>query len=232
MNYRIWTIAVLLALGTGAVIPGGTGQVRPLVKKSHLDGTGSVFTSHGKARVDLRAVLTEIEGTKGPIAVSVLVIRDPSSGAYSWRAHSADPMILSFVLQRFNDSQAAFLEHDEFIDFMALPTPLRLFVHRYRGRASSMNEAVDKSLEEAGESLHSLGDLETPQSVHVVSLLDVGRDFTSNPGSVMAYNVMPRVTNVQWDGEHWIVTLKARWTEDIVLDSDYKVISMQKVVSD
>lgn len=232
MNYRISMITVLLALGTGAITLDGIGQVRQRVEKSHVDGSGTVFTPHGKGRVDLRVVLTEIKGTKGPIAVSVLVIRDPSSGAYSWRAHPADPMTPSFVLQRFNDSQAAFLEHDEFIDFMVLPTPLRLFVHKYRGRAADMNEAVDRSLEDASKSLHTLGDVETPQSVHVVSLLEVGRDFTSNPGSVMVYDMMPRVTDVQWDGEHWTITLKARWTEDIVLDSDYTVISMKKVASE
>lgn len=232
MNYRIWTITVLLALGTGAVTLRGTGQVHPLVQKSHLDGTGSVFTSHGKVRVDLRAVLTEIEGTKGPIAVSVLVIRDPNSGAYSWRVHTAEPTDPFWRMKQFNDTQAIFLKNDKFTDFMVLPIPLRLFVHQYSGRTSNMNEAVDKSLRKASESLHPFGDVETMQGIRVVSLSAVGRDFTSKSMSEIGSEVMPKVSNVQWDGKHWTVTLKARWIEKIILDSDFDLISMRKIGSD
>jgi hypothetical protein len=229
MNYPMWSITVLLALGTVAVTSEVTGQVDQFVEKSHVDSSGSAFTPDGKIKVALREVQIEVRGTKGPITLSVLVMRDPSSGAYSWRVHTAAPMNPSLRLEQFNDSQAAFLKNGEFTDFMALPTPLRLFVHQFSGRALNMNEAVDKSLKEASASLHPFGDVETAQGVHEVSLLAVGRDFTSNPMSVTVFDMMPRVSDVQWDGKHWTVTLKARWTEEIILDSDFKVISMREV---
>jgi hypothetical protein len=92
-----------------------------------VDSSGNAFTPDGKIKVDLREVQT-------------------SSGAYSWRAHTAAPTNPSLRLQQFNDLQAAFLKNGEFTDFMALPTPLRLFVHQFSGRALNMNEAVQRAM--------------------------------------------------------------------------------------
>jgi hypothetical protein len=229
MNFRIWMIKVLLALGTVGVTTEVIGQVHRFVESSHVDGSGSVFTSGGRVKVDLREVRTEMDGAKGPIALSVLVMRDPKSGAYSWQTHTADPANPSLRSQQFNDSQAAFLKHDEFTDFMVLPTPLRLFVHQHNGRAHNMNEAVDRSLKEAGAALQPRGDVETTQGLRAIPLLAVGRDFTSNPMSVTVFDVMPKVTNVQWDGKYWTVTLQARRRAVVTLDGDYTVVSMRKV---
>ena len=229
MKHRLWTMMALLALGMVAFTMRGAGQVRSLSEHLHSNNSGHAFTPGGRINVDLREVQTEIEGAKGPMALSVLVIFDPKSGAYSWRAHSSNPADPSWRSKQFNEEQAAFLEDGEFTDFVALPTPLRLLVRPYRGHASDLNDAAEKSLKEASKSLDPLGDLQLSQGVHVIPLLAMGRDFTSNPMSVTLFDVTPRVTNVQWDGKHWTVILTARWTEEIILDSDFKVISMQKV---
>jgi hypothetical protein len=90
-----------------------------------------------------------------------------------------------------------------------------------------MNDAVTKALKAASESIDPLGDLEKVPGMHVISLLTVGRDFTSVLPSNL--DIDPKVANVQWDGSHWTVSLSARWTEEIILDSDFKVVSMRKV---
>jgi hypothetical protein len=219
----------VLALGILAFTMRAAGQVRPLSEHSHTDNAGHALTPGGRVNVDLREVQTEIEGSKGPIALSVLVIFDPKSRAYSWWAHRSNPADPSWRSKQFNEEQAAFLKDGGFADFMALPGPLRLLVRPPRGHASDLEDAAKKSLEEASRSLDPLGDLQASQGVHVVPLLALGRDFTSSPMSVTLFDVMPTVTNVQWDGKHWTVTLKARWTEEIILDSDFKVISMRRV---
>jgi hypothetical protein len=227
---RFRTITLLFALGTAVLPTGVIGQVHRLIERSHVDGSGIAFTPDGTLRVDLREVQTVTEGAKGPIELSVLVIRDPNSGTYSWRARTASPVDPSWRMKQFNDTQVLFLKDDEFTDFMALAAPLRLFAHQYSGHASSMNEAVDRSLTDASASPHSFEDVEATRGVHVIQLSAVGIDFTSNPTSV-TIDVMPTVTNVQWNGKHWTVTLKARWTEEIILNSDFKVISMRRVGS-
>jgi hypothetical protein len=222
-------ITVLLTLGTAAVTMTTKAQARQLEEKSHIDTFVNAYSPSGKVRVDLREVRTEIMGAKGPIALSVLVMRDPSSGAYSWRAHTADPTDPSWRSQQLNDDQAVFLKDGEFTDFMSLSIPLRLFIHQYHGHATDMNDAVTKALKAASESIDPLGDLEKVPGMHVISLLALGRDFTSAFPSNL--DIDPKVVNAQWDGDkqQWIVTLRARWAEEITLDADYNLVSMRKV---
>jgi hypothetical protein len=91
------------------------------------------------------------------------------------------------------------------------------------------------SLREEVESLvffltdeYPLGMREETQLWHIVPLPSLGRDFTSAPMSA-AIGPDPNVTDVRWDGKNWIVSLQGRWTEQITLDTNYNVVSMQKV---
>jgi hypothetical protein len=228
---RISFVAALLCFGTSAITAKAPAPTRPLTEISHVDSVGSAYTTDGKIKIDLREVRTEIMGVKGPKALSVLVMFEPKSGAYSWRAFDADPTDPSWRSKQLHDEQAVFLKDSELTHFMALSGPPRLFVHRYRGHASNMNDAVVKALKSASESIDPLGDMEKGQGVHVISLLSLGRDFTIDSTSLSAapFSVNPKVTDVQWDGKYWTVTLQARWKAVITLDADYALVSMRKV---
>jgi hypothetical protein len=91
-----------------------------------------------------------------------------------------------------------------------------------------MDDAEAQALTAASEATKHRGWLDPGPNTRVISLLNLGRDFTIPPLSV-ATSITPKVTNVQWDGSHWIVTLQARWTAEITLDANYNVVSMRKV---
>ena len=128
-----------------------------------------------------------------------------------------------------NEEQAAYLQDGKLIHFMALPSPLRLFVNDVSGHASDMNDAAAKALKSASESVDPDGDLDQVPGVHVISLSRVGLDFTTLPMSAAPSGVTPRVVDVQWQGKYWIVAIQARWKEAITLDAGFNLVSMAKM---
>jgi hypothetical protein len=93
-----------------------------------------------------------------------------------------------------------------------------------------MDDAEAQALKAAGESTKHRGWLDPGPNTRVISLLNLDRDFTVPPLSV-ATSIMPKVTDVRWDADahHWVVTLKARWTAEVILDANYNVVSMRKI---
>jgi len=180
-------------------------------------------------KLELREVRTDVVLPDGPAKLSVLVLFEPNSGAFLWRLDLADVSASLRALQ-FADGQAAFLKDGEIIHFRAMDGPPRLFVLEFRGHASSMDDAEAQALKAAGESTKHRGWLDPGPNTRVISLLNLDRDFTVPPLSV-ATSIMPKVTDVRWDADahHWVVTLKARWTAEVILDANYNVVSMRKI---
>ena len=227
MHYELRLAALLLIFAGLLPAPAPLGQVPQLAAKSRADSTGTALSPNGKVSIDLREVQTETSRADGQVLLSVLVIFEPKSGSFSWRATPAGDAP-SWRISQFNDGQAAFLRDGEVVDFRALGGPPRLFIHAYRGHASNMEQAEAKALEAASGSISPRGDLDNGQNVHVVSLLGLGFDFI-NPPTSESTNITPKVTDVRWDGTRWLVTLKARWTAQITLDARYNLLSMKRV---
>jgi hypothetical protein len=227
MAYDLKFVASVFVLAGLLPLPAATGQpLRPAVE-SRADSKGAALTPSGRVDIELREVQTEISRADGPVLLSVLVLFEPKSGSFSWRATPAGDTP-SWRSSQFNDGQAAFLRDGEIVDFSALGGPPRLFIHTYRGHASNMDDAESKALKAASESISPRGDLDSGQNVHVVSLLDLGFDFINPPMSATT-NITPKVADLRWDGKRWLVTLRARWMAEITLDANYNVVSMRKV---
>ncbi len=205
------------------------GGIHPLVATSRIDSVGSAYTPDGKVKIEIREVHTEAGEAKKPRHLSVLVLFEPESGAFSWRVTDTDATNTSWSTLQFKEDQAAFLKDGEIVDFRDLW--YRLFVRTYRGRASSIDDAEAKALKAAGESIDPLGPLDKSQDVHEISLRALGPDFMSPPMSAVPSNLTAKVTDVQWDcdKQHWIVTLEARWKAEVTLDADYKLVSIKHV---
>ncbi len=194
---------------------------------ARADSDSFAYTPNGRVKIKLREIRMEPAGPNGSRPLSLLVLFEPDSGAFSWRVTQAADTDRSWRIKEFNKEQAAFVKDDEIVDFRALW--YSLYVRVYRGRASSMEDAERKALKAASESLKATENLDKAQDVHVVSLADLSPDFLNPPMSVVPSDVAPKVTNVQWDGQHWIVTLQALSTVEVTLDSNYALVSMDEV---
>lgn len=232
MILKMRVITVFHALCMVSLTLQAAGQDLRLVERSHVDSVGSAYTNDGKIKIDLREVQAEASGPNGQEQpLSLLILFEPTTGAFSWHVSMADTKNPSWRTAEFKEAQGAFLKDGTFVDFKTLPFSTKLLVREYRGHASSMDDAEAKALSAANLSIdlrHPV-DFEAQQQAHVVSLAPLGLAFVSlNPMSAAA-SITPRVIDVQWDGKYWTVTLQARWKEAITLDADYTLVSMRKV---
>ena len=202
-----------------------------LVRIEKADGEGTAFTASGKVQIELRENWVEAAGRKGPRLLSLLVLFEPKSGAFSWRVTDAanDESAPSYRLQEFKTAQAAYLKDGEFFDFRSLVGPLRLFIRRSRGHARDLDDADQQSIRDASETVDPQTDLLIGKDVRAVPLLALGWDFVLPLGSAIGGRA-PVITNVQWDQEsrHWNITLRANWTEEVTLDQDYNVLALKR----
>jgi len=198
--------AVLLSAARILLLPTeAVGGIPQLTAISRVDSVGSAYTPNGKVKIRIREIRTAPEGPNGSRSLSVLVLFEPDSGAFSWRVTEADTDP-SWRIKEFNNAQAAFVRDNEIVDFRALW--YRLFVRVNSARASCIDDAEGKALKAASESIEASGNLEKDQDVRVVSFAYLSSDFMNPPTSVAPSDLAPKVNNVQWDGKHWIVTLQ------------------------
>ncbi|MGD0888910.1 MAG: hypothetical protein ABR889_06660 [Acidobacteriaceae bacterium] len=233
MAYEIKWIALLSVVGAFLLPTAAVGAIPQLTAKSQVDSVGTAYTPNGNVKIELREVRTEAMGLTEPRPLSVLVIFEPESGAFSWRVTDADLATPSLRIAELKDEQAVFLKDGEIIDFRSVWSPPVIYVRAYRGHASNMDDAEAQALNAASAS--SLdpreGNLEAGQGARVVSLVGIGSDFFYSPDNSFPEVPIPKVTAVRWDGgaQHWIVTLQARWKAEITLDAYYSLVSMKKV---
>jgi len=191
------------------------------------DRTGYVSTLKSQAKIVVREVRTESVAPRGPIPISVLVLFEPKSGAYSWEVNRADEADPSARISEFNGEHTAFLKDGEII--LLRPAWYSLFVHAIPYRASSLDDAEAKSMKAIRESVSSVDELLEGQNTRKVSLSPLAPDFLNRSTGSMLDSERPKVTNVRWEGGNWLITLQGQWTALVTLDSDLNPISMSKV---
>ena len=85
MAYEIKWIALLSVVGAFLLPTAAVGAMPQLTAKSQVDRFGTAYTPNGNVKIELREVRTEAMGLTEPRPLSLLVIFEPESGAFSWR---------------------------------------------------------------------------------------------------------------------------------------------------
>jgi hypothetical protein len=230
------TSAVLALLGvlSFSLPPQWTENANPHVAvRTRFNDVWTAGSTSGKLKIDLREIRVETAGPYGkPVPERILVLFEPESRAFSWFVVGDDALATDTSRQTraLEKERFVFFRDGAFVIFMSGLSP-KLYVRDFRGNASSVDDAEAQALTAAAEFRLPLGKQDEEKLWHTVLLKEVlGLDFISEPGSE-ALGVDPKVIDVQWDEDkrHWIVTLQARWIEEITLDADYKLVSMKKV---
>lgn len=209
------------------------GPDRHVVPLSRLDDAGSAYSTTGKVKVDLREVRVETTGPSGkPVPHRVFIMFDRQSGAFSWivtmEGSSTDASNMSKQTTLFKSGRAAFLKDNSIFTFSI--KMLTLYIQDSQGLASSMDEAEQTALISTAQLNDPPGNVDFVRPSHTIQLRGLSLDFISKPGSE-TLDVEPKVIDVRWneDKQCWIVTLQARWIEEITLNAEYKVVSMKRV---
>jgi hypothetical protein len=162
----------------------------------------------------------------------ILVLFEPESGAFSWNVFLEDSLATDTSRQTraLESERVVFFKEGTLFTFMGGGVLSKLYVRDFHGDAISMDDAEAKTLKAAKEFHTPPSKQDEEQFWHTVMLKALGRDFVSPPESA-AGGLPPKVTNVRWDRDahQWIVTMQARWIEEITLDADYNLVSMKKV---
>jgi len=203
---------------------------RHIVPLLRIDDVSSAYSTTGKVKIELRDLRVEMTGPQSkPAPYTIFLLFEPQSGAFSWSISLGNSATdVSEQTNWFKSYRAAFLKDDRLVTFTASMQVLR--IQDFQGHASSMNEAEQKALSSAAALNDPPGNAEFAQLFHDVTLAGLSLDFECEPGNEIC-GPDPKVIDVQWDRveQHWIVTLQARWTEEITLDADYNVVSMKEV---
>jgi hypothetical protein len=101
--------------------------------------------------------------------------------------------------------------------------PAALLVQECKGEALNLDDAGRRALDEIKA---HLDDTRFGKQSHRVGL-GLPREFSSPPGFSMYYLTVLR--NVVHDGDKWRLTLKNRWTVEVLLDADYHLIETKRV---
>ncbi len=210
-------------------------SVQPAVA-GRFDGALAPDSSSGKVPIQVRELRVALEGPYGKlVAHRILILFAPGSGTFSWSVNPEDSSSTDSSRQSraLQNERAVFVKDHRIFVFSAGAGTL--YIQDRCDHASTMDEAETKALTAAAGDNSPAGSLDTIRYTEgqwrTVTLDGLSHDFLSEPFSA-AVPAAAKVIRVQWNGTHWKVDLKARWIEELTLDSDFKVISMRKIELD
>lgn len=231
MKFKKTAVLISLCQVAAVAAPPVTGSADPhIVAVSQVSDTGAAFSPTGKEAIQLREARIQVTGPhEQPVSRRLFLVFDPKRGAFCWHvAIEGSPTDLSEQTTWFKRYRAAFEKDGIIYVFTAENGPLVILVQQSSGRATSMGNAEEQALRAVATLNDPPGNVNIGQQWHTVLLSRLSPDFVQAPESQTS-GPEPKVDDVQWDGEHWILTLAARWREVITLDAEYNVLSMKKV---
>ena len=223
-------LIVLLSVASALLSPLIAAASAPqLTPHSRFDDEYIAYTRDGTVKLKLREVQTEANGKVESKHLSVFVLFDPTSRAFTWRLQVYEEAGRSTIAQFKNGNGAAILKDGQIVVFWAVM--FRIYIRDCHGHASSIDDAEAKALEAASQFIASGGLLGNGEDFRAVLLKGIDYGFLYPPMSMAPSVSIPQISDLRWDEDkqHWILTLKARWIEEVTLDGDYNLVSMKKV---
>lgn len=224
----VLVLVVVSTLSTAPLLNASPGQ--RVVPTSQSDEIGIAYLTVGKLNIKSREVqCRQVDPAGKATSLRLLLLFEPRSGAFSWIVtDDLSPADKEVQTNLFKSYRVAFLKDGNLIIFAAQMAPLMLRVQDDRGHASSMDDAEDQALAIVSKMSDPPRNVESARPVHMIPLDRLSPEFVHVPGSEI-FGPEPKVVQVQWDGQRWIVILKARWTEAITLDAGYHVVSLKPI---
>lgn len=203
----------------------------PFTITGRFDATSTAYGKNGSVPLDVREIRFDAKRPNGDLNYYRLLIEfAPSSGNFFWVVigEDADSRDESRQIRALKNDRIAIV-HNNCLANLLPERDAALYVRETCGHAASLDDAESIALSAAAKLNNPPGRLERPNTWRKVKVDGLGTDFLVSPDSAAPPSAGPRITEVKWDGKHWVVTLQGRWQEQVVLSENYDVISHKKI---
>jgi hypothetical protein len=158
------------------------------------------------------------------------VIYDPQTGHYLWRysalRSSADNS--SFIGDIKASKEAIYTDSAGLVDFVF---PQALFVKLYTSMANSLDAAEGLGISEIQRGLASFegGYHWDYKAIDVRKAIT--QDFRCLPMHANCQDQLNTIVSIGKQGSNWRLVLRNRWDQEIILDSNFSLLSTQRLTS-
>jgi len=171
--------------------------------------------------------------TRSERLIDVVVVYDPQNGHYFWVytpvSDAADNGSYLNDLQK--GTEGVYVGSAALVNFISLGANFEIQEHMRR--ADSLDAAGHAAIDEIKRQTPKLTDsYETGFKVVNISR-DVGSDFACEPRQPTAncgFEVK-RIVSINRDGDIWRLVVRNRWDQEIILDSQFKIVSTRRLAS-
>ena len=184
----------------------------------------------GRVKIDLRRLQVEVKGPYGKaVPERILILFEPKSGAFSWSVFDEDSLATNKSRQMRALETNVLASERSLLSYLYGCNFAELVCSEHSRPCREYGRCRGKSIDGSGGFSQATQPRRRDATLaHCAVAESLGRDFVSPPMSAQI-SLTPKVIGVQWDGQHWEVTLQGQWTEAITLDSSYSLVAMHKV---
>jgi hypothetical protein len=171
--------------------------------------------------------------TRSEHVLDVVVVYDPQSGHYFWVytpvTNAADNG--SYLNDLQNGTEGVYVGSTALVNFISLGANFEIQEHGKR--ADNLDAAEHAAIEEISRQMPKPTDsYETGFNVVNISR-DIGSDFACEPYPPRANCgfAVKGIVSVSRNGDNWRLVIRNRWDQEIVLDSQFKLVSTRRLPS-
>ena len=236
------SIFVAALLATGQLTPKGA------IADHALPGLreGAARGEPVEARLQIREVPLDTRMPNGRDGTGTLqLLFDPESKLFQWRlaievlspGEPRRPERVEFPVptEFTSGSQVAYVSKDALVTFTVTPYPPALHVQEARSHADSIEDAIAASLQAAAENLSEYQHRRPNYGKPIRLYPQLTNDFFCTPPcDPQSAAMVPllggaKITAVSMQNGQWKIVIKGRWTEKIVLNDKFELVSMTRV---
>lgn len=204
-----------------------------------FDSSGAITLPAARLRVDIVYPHGKKESRE------LTVVYDPQNGHYLWHLAASNPNITNETGLYLNVIKAqravAFADSTGLVDFIFSGAP---FVKAWKGHANSLDDAVSAATNEIQQGLPAFEGGGYHMDYKFLPVFGLARGFDARLPA--GYNPIPStfgcepnraycptdsntIASVSKQGANWRLVLRNRWDEEVILDQNFDLVSMQQL---
>ena len=156
------------------------------------------------------------------------VIREATSGYFLWRyaQYSGTDHSSSFIDEFRRKASALWVESDGIVEFHM---PSSIYVKKHTGRASSLDAAVQASIEEIRHGLAIFESNGFSTNALELKIQELDSDFACIPDNSFCGGGKSKIIALSKDGDKWKLVLRNRYDVELVFDSTFHWVSTRNL---
>lgn len=219
----MFTICSILLACMSFVVPVVKAPDFTVGQSYNSQGTWRAFAKSGRVQMTEREIHVQFLDLVGRQRDSaVVVLFDPHSRLYTWQVYNAfpdngKPQFLSPEVP----TRACYVGNDEIVDFYVEFKSLQ--IRAFKATARDIDDASQQSLQQLRVMLQTDGESKSWAGLIKIGIPALDTDFLS-PGTSAAFSSVAKISEIEWDGKNWSMTIEGGRTLKIGLDSHFQFL--------